>query len=58
MMKSILLQCKFLLVEFLNITYQLVPNPLRSGYLRLFGIRLGGVNRASTVGASSSMWVR
>ena len=42
MMKSILLQCKFLLVEFLNITYQLVPNPLRNGYLRLFGIRLEG----------------
>lgn len=41
-MKSILLQCKFLLVEFLNISYQLVPNPLRSYYLRLFGIQFGG----------------
>ena len=41
-MHNILLQCKFLLVEWLNMTYQLVPNPLRSGYLRLFGIRLGG----------------
>ena len=42
MMKSILLQCKFLLVEWLNVTYQFVPNPLRNFYLRLFGIRLGG----------------
>ena len=42
MMKSILLQCKFLLVEWLNVTYQIVPNPLRNLYLRLFGIRLGG----------------
>lgn len=40
--KKILLQCKFLLVEFLNISYQLVPNPLRNCYLRLFGIRIGG----------------
>ena len=42
MMKSILLQCKFLLVEFLNVTYQLVPNPLRNYYLRMFGIRIWG----------------
>lgn len=42
-MRKILLQCKYLLVEWLNVTYQLVPNPLRSDYLRLFGIRLGGV---------------
>ena len=41
-MKSILLQMKFILVEFLNITYQLIPNPLRRGYLALFNIRLGG----------------
>ena len=41
MMNSILLQCKFLLVEWLNVTYQIVPNPLRNFYLRLFGIRLG-----------------
>lgn len=41
-MRKILLQCKYLLVEWLNVTYQLVPNPLRSDYLRLFGIRLGG----------------
>lgn len=41
-MKAILLQCKFLLVEFLNVSYQLIPNPLRNWYLRLFGIRIGG----------------
>ena len=41
-MKSILLQCKFLLVEFLNISYQLVPNPLRNYYLRMFGIQIWG----------------
>lgn len=40
-MKSVLLQCKFLLVAWLNITYNLVPNPLRKIYLRLFGIRMG-----------------
>ena len=33
-MKSILLQYKFLLVEWLNVTYQIVPNPLRNLYLR------------------------
>ena len=43
-MRKILLQCKFLLVEWLNVTYQLVPNPLRNDYLRLFGIRLGGTS--------------
>jgi len=42
MIHSILLQCKFILVEWLNITYSLVPNPLRKWYLRLFGIKLGG----------------
>lgn len=42
MMKAILLQCKFLLVEFLNVSYQLIPNPLRNWYLRLFGIRIWG----------------
>ena len=42
MMKSpFLLQCKFLLVEFLNLSYNVVPNPLRSYYLRLFGICVG-----------------
>lgn len=43
-MRAIFLQCKFLLVEWLNVTYQLFPNPLRNGYLRLFGIKMGGVN--------------
>ena len=42
MLKNMLLQCKFLLVEFLNVTYQLVPNPLRNYYLRMFGIRICG----------------
>ena len=42
MIKRILLQCKFLLVEWLNVTYQIVPNLLRNFYLRLFGIVLGG----------------
>lgn len=42
MLKNMLLQCKFLLVEFLNVTYQLVPNPLRNYYLRMFGIRIWG----------------
>lgn len=41
-MRTILLQCKFLLVEFLNVSYQLIPNPLRNWYLRLFGIRIWG----------------
>ena len=39
---SILLQGKFFLVEWLNISYSLIPNPLRKCYLRIFGIRLGG----------------
>lgn len=42
MIKAILLQSKFLLVEFLNITYQLVPNPFRNYYLRMYGIKIGG----------------
>lgn len=41
-MKTILLQFKFFLVEFLNITYQFFPNPLRNYYLRIFNINLGG----------------
>ena len=53
MIHSILLQCKFILVEWLNITYSLVPNPIRKWYLRLFGIRLGGVP-VFTEDASSS----
>lgn len=56
MIKSILLQCKFLLVEFLDISYQVVPNPIRNYYLRLFGIRTGGV-RLFTGDVNSFMWV-
>ena len=37
---SLLLQCKFFLVELLNITYNLVPNPFRRYYLRCFGLRI------------------
>lgn len=44
MIRFILLQCKFLLVEFLNITYQLIPNPLRNYYLLIFGIQIWGGN--------------
>lgn len=43
-MKSILLQIKFLFVEFLNLTYQLIPNPLRNLYLVLFGIKVSSIN--------------
>lgn len=41
MMKSLLLQCKFLIVEFLNISYNIIPNPFRNWYFRLFGIFIG-----------------
>ena len=37
----ILLQCKFLLVAWLNVTSSLFPNPLRKWYLRCFGIKIG-----------------
>lgn len=37
---SLMLQIKFFIVEFLNISYQLVPNPIRNLYLRLFGIHI------------------
>ena len=39
-MKQILLQIKFILVEFLNLTYQIIPNPLRNLYLLLYGIKV------------------
>ena len=39
---SFLLQGKFFLVEWLNISYSLFPNPLRKFYLRMFGFKLGG----------------
>lgn len=41
MTRSILLQCKFFLVQFLNLTYTFIPNPLRKLYLRCFGIKVG-----------------
>ena len=41
MKRKILLQCKFLLVEWLNLSYVLIPNPLRKWYLRCFGIKVG-----------------
>lgn len=41
MLRIILLQCKFFLVAWLNVTYNIAPNPLRKYYLRLFGIRIG-----------------
>ena len=40
-MEKILLQLKFVIVEFLNISYVLIPNPFRNCYLFLFGIKLG-----------------
>lgn len=36
-----LLQIKFIVVEFLNLTYTFVPYPLRCYYLLAFGIRIG-----------------
>lgn len=41
MTNPILLQCKFLLVFFLNITYNLLPNPLRKIYLKCYNIKIG-----------------
>ncbi len=43
-MRNILLQMKFFVVAFLNVTYNFVPNPLRKFYLRLYGIKLGGAS--------------
>lgn len=41
---SIFLQGKFFFVEWLNISYALIPNPLRKFYLHMFGIKMGGHN--------------
>lgn len=41
MIRSILLQCKFILVAWLNCTYTFIPNPLRKLYLMAFGIKIG-----------------
>lgn len=38
---SLLLQCKFLVVAWLNFTYTIIPYPLRKIYLYLFGIKIG-----------------
>ena len=38
---KLLLQCKFLLVFFLNISYNIVPNPIRKLYLKCFAIKIG-----------------
>lgn len=40
MVKILLLQCKFLCVAFLSFSYNVVPNPFRKFYLRLFGIKI------------------
>lgn len=37
----ILLQCKFLIVAFLNLTYTYIPNPIRKFYLLLYNIKIG-----------------
>ena len=40
MNRRILLQLKFFLVAFLNVSKEVFPNPLRNIWLRLFGIRI------------------
>lgn len=40
-MKKVFLQCKFFLVELLNISYNLIPNPFRRFYFFLYGIKIG-----------------
>lgn len=39
--KTIALQCRFFLMEWINLTYVLAPYPLRNLYLRFFGIKMG-----------------
>ena len=39
--KNILLQCKFVLVAWLNVSNRWLPNPFRKWYLRCFGIVIG-----------------
>ncbi len=51
-MRNILLQIKFFVVAFLNVTYNFVPNPPRKFYLRLYGIKLGG--QALYIGTADS----
>ena len=40
-MRNILLQIKFFLVAFLNLSYNLFPNPIRKFYLLIWGIKIG-----------------
>lgn len=40
-MRDILLQIKFFLVAFLNLSYNLFPNPIRKLYFSIWGIKLG-----------------
>lgn len=40
LMETLLLQSKFFLVEWLNVTLFLIPNPFRNWYLRIFGIKI------------------
>ncbi len=40
-MRNILLQCKFIIVTWLNFSYIFFPNPMRKLYLRLYGFRIG-----------------
>ena len=49
---SFLLQGKFFLVEWLNISYSLFPNPLRKFYLRMFSIKIGGAQQSTEVANS------
>lgn len=39
-LKVVLLQAKFIVVEILNLTYSAIPNPLRRLYLRMYGIKV------------------
>lgn len=59
-MYNILLQCKFFLVEFLNLTINIIPNPLRKYYLRLFGIKIGessSIHRRCRFFHIGNLWV-
>lgn len=40
-MRNILLQCKFILVAWLNFSYIFFPSPVRKLYLWLYGFRIG-----------------
>lgn len=46
MLHEILLQSKFFIIGWLNLSFNLIPNPFRKYYLRLFGINIG---RASSI---------